>query len=117
MASEAPSEVERLRNAIRIILENVGMSTFSRRQVWVLLGDVPPEPETPPVPVDPRDAELAALRAQLAAATAPAAPPPPAAPIETPPQTEASADAGNSADALPSDPPINPQIIPSEPTE
>lgn len=57
------STIEGILVAIRILTEHVGMSTDARRRIGIAIGDV--DDTAPPVPIDPRDAEIAALRAQV----------------------------------------------------
>jgi hypothetical protein len=65
MADRPVDEVmDGLKHAVRILAENVGMSTDSRLKIAAHLGDAPPPP--PPPPPDPRDVELADLKAQMA---------------------------------------------------
>ena len=52
--------------AIRIILEHVGMAASNRTQVRIHLGDLPAVPAKEEPPPDPRDLEIAALKALLA---------------------------------------------------
>lgn len=117
-------QLEPLKNALRIILEHVGMSTDARRQVKIHLGDLVPEP---PPPADPRDAAIAELQRQLAAAQA--SPPSPQASAGESPAAMAEPEAAQppaeatpvpepapESEALPAEP-INAQVFPAERSE
>lgn len=63
-----------LAQAIRILTANVGMSTHDRRSIALALGDDDPWEAVVNPPADPRDAEIARLRAQLATTPSSSAP-------------------------------------------
>ena len=111
-ASALESDVGALKSAIRIILEHVGMSTTSRRQVKVHLGDLPPEPEGPVVVPDARDAEIAELRARLAAQT-----PSPSASAGELPASPNQPVADTTPAEAPPEVPVNAQVFPAERSE